>query len=238
MILRAADGVQAEERVRLAPRVWVRLAILQVGRLRSRGPEPGPDVPGHWVPLGGERAATTSVEASANGVLRALLRAALVKPLAFGTYVAVVRGVGTRAQRPAAGKVQTLVHTRLVTVLPRVQGGLRPRVRVDCLYDVVLAPPRPGVCVVLAVHPEGRPGAAASGDVVHGQHEEALVVYRLGLDAHGAAASLALHYRLHVCTQVDVGLGHLYKACVPSGRMIDVINESMRRVRVVPEGPA
>mmetsp|Transcript_89137 Transcript_89137/g.265874 ORF Transcript_89137/g.265874 Transcript_89137/m.265874 type:complete len:202 (-) Transcript_89137:11-616(-) len=111
----------AEVGIRRAPRLGVRRLLQQVGRLGAAGPEPGPDVAGLGVPLGGVGATSRSVERRAHGGLGASLRAPLVGPLVRGRNVAVGGGPPLAPGVPlhCGCGLRDLV---LAAILARVQG--------------------------------------------------------------------------------------------------------------------
>mmetsp|Transcript_6703 Transcript_6703/g.17092 ORF Transcript_6703/g.17092 Transcript_6703/m.17092 type:complete len:330 (+) Transcript_6703:1552-2541(+) len=236
-VVRAADPrLEAEVGEGLAPGAGLRALHRDVRGLQAIRPEPGADVPGLGVPLGGVGAAALRVEARAHGVLRPALRAALVVPLVVRIDVAIVGRLAGRPQLPDAGEVLPGRDLVLVAVRGGVEGGHRAVGHVNALDDVVLAPARPNVLGVLPEHPHGGPRAAARGDVVQRGDEEAPVEHLLRLDPHGAAAGLGSGAR-EVRAHVDVVGRSARQAVRLGGLLIYVLDEALRRVGGGPEVP-
>mmetsp|Transcript_83078 Transcript_83078/g.253918 ORF Transcript_83078/g.253918 Transcript_83078/m.253918 type:complete len:207 (+) Transcript_83078:1095-1715(+) len=149
-------------------------------------------MPFDGVPLRGVGPATVPVEVHTERPGGAPLGAALVVELLRRVDVAHVRAGLGLARLPHPQEVLARDERLLGARRACVERGPHVRLLVHPLQDVVLAPRRPHVLGVLAVHPEGGPHAATCRHVVDLRHEEARVIGVPRLDAHGLPA-LARH---------------------------------------------
>mmetsp|Transcript_92922 Transcript_92922/g.240008 ORF Transcript_92922/g.240008 Transcript_92922/m.240008 type:complete len:373 (-) Transcript_92922:395-1513(-) len=173
---RAVLGLQVEVGVGPPPLPWLRRRApdrvpSQVRGLSAVGEEPGGDAL-VGIPVHGERAAALRIEGRTRGALRALLAAALVRPLALRFDVAVAGGVVRGTRLPLAREILASDNAGLIASLVSVQGRGDPRGFVHALDDVDLAPDRPLLRRVAADHPKGRPGTAACRHVVQSDDKE------------------------------------------------------------------
>eukprot|EP00438_Fugacium_kawagutii_P016806 Skav203765 [mRNA] locus=scaffold206:43065:45457:- [translate_table: standard] len=88
---------------------------------------------------------------------------------------AVLGGTATLIVGPGgARKVHALADAALVTIGPRVQRCCSEGLVVHSFQDVILAPSRPCMLRVLAIHPKRRPGSTGDRRMVEVQNEEAI----------------------------------------------------------------